>query len=129
MNCPEKFKVKNLASRKGARIKERRQDSADGGRGRPPHHAFLGWAFPDKMNDSFWSKAFGCQADDCYELLLAFLKDRREILGVEAARFLGFDLEVVQPLLQRLVEAGVATATNQGGVWFYGWHEEAKPEK
>jgi len=81
------------------------------------------------MNDSFWSEAFGCQADDCYELLLAFLKDRREILGVEAARFLGFDLEVVQPLLQRLVEEGVALAEAQGNTWVYRWREPAQPEE
>jgi len=69
--------------------------------------------------NSFWSEACGCQADDCYELLLGFLKDRREILGWEAARFLGFDLEVIQPLLQRLVEEGAAAATGQGPACLY----------
>lgn len=78
--------------------------------------------------DSFWAKACGCQADDCYELLLAFLKDRREILGVEAARFLGFDLAVIQPLLQRLVEEGVAVAEDQSGTCFYRWREASPPE-
>lgn len=78
--------------------------------------------------DSFWAKACGCQADDCYELLLAFLKDHRAILGVEAARFLGFDLEVVQPLLQRLVEEGAALAEAQGGAWVYRWRADYQPQ-
>jgi len=62
------------------------------------------------MNPS-WSEAYGCQVDDCYELLKSFLQAQGDILGWEAARFLGFDLEVIQPLLQRLVEDGAAAAT------------------
>jgi len=77
--------------------------------------------------DSFWAKAHGCQADDCYELLKAFLQDRREILGAEAARFLGFDLEVIQPLLQRLKDEGVAVAEDQGCTGFYRWRKDSPP--
>lgn len=78
--------------------------------------------------DSFWIKAYGCQAADCYELLKTFLQDRREILGVEAARFLGFDLEVIQPLLLRLVEEGVAVAEDHGCTCFYRWREDSPPQ-
>jgi hypothetical protein len=77
--------------------------------------------------DSFWVKAHGCQADDCYELLRVFLEERQEILGVEAARFLGLDLEVIQPLLQRLVEEGVAVTAGQGSACFYRWQAAAPP--
>jgi hypothetical protein len=77
--------------------------------------------------DSFWAKAHGCQADDCYELLKAFLQAQGEILGVEAARFLGFDLEVIQPLLLRLVEEGVAVAEDQDGTCFYRWRAASPP--
>jgi hypothetical protein len=73
--------------------------------------------------DSFWARAHGCQTDDCYELLQAFLQDRQEILGVEAARFLGFGLEVIQPRLQRLVEEGVALAEDQGGTRYFRWRQ------
>jgi hypothetical protein len=79
--------------------------------------------------DSFWAKTYGCQAEDCYELLRALLQDRKEILGAEAARYLGFDLEVIQPLLQRLVEEGVAVATGQGATCFYRWHEASRAGK
>ncbi len=57
---------------------------------------------------SFWSEACGCQADDCYELLQSLLKARGGISGAAAARFLGVDLGAIQPLLQRLVDEGLA---------------------
>ena len=79
--------------------------------------------------DSFWAKNYGCQAEDCYDLLRGLLQDRKEILGVEAARFLGFDFEVIQPLLQRLVEEGLAVATGQGAAGFYRWQEASRAEK
>jgi len=79
--------------------------------------------------DSFWAKNYGCQAEDCYELLKALLKDRKEILGVEAARLLGFDLEVLQPLLQRLVEEGLAVANGQGAAGLYRRLEASRAEK
>jgi len=79
--------------------------------------------------DSFWAKNYGCLAEDCYELLKALLKDRKEILGVEAARLLGFDLEVLQPLLQRLVEEGLAVATGQGAAGLYRWLEASRAGK
>ena len=72
---------------------------------------------------SFWSEAYGCQEADCYELLKTLLQAREEILAVEAARFLGYDLEVIQPLLQRLVEEGVALVVGQGGAAFFRWRE------
>jgi hypothetical protein len=84
---------------------------------------------PASPMDSFWAKTYGCQAEDCYELLRAPLQDRKEILGAEAARYLGFDLEVIQPLLQRLVEEGVAVATGQGAACFYRWHEASRAGK
>ena len=74
--------------------------------------------------DSFWAKNYGCQAEDCYELLKALLQDRKEILGVEAARFLGFDLDVIQPLLQRL-----AVATGEGAACLYRRHEAFRAGK
>ncbi len=64
--------------------------------------------------DSFWAGACGCQADDGCELLKAFLKERREIFGAETARFLGCDLEVIQPLLTPRLEEGVAAASEPG---------------
>jgi hypothetical protein len=79
--------------------------------------------------DSFWAKNYGCQAEDCYELLKALLQDRKEILGVEAARFLGFDLDVIQPLLQRLVEEGLAVATGEGAACLYRRHEAFRAGK
>ena len=79
--------------------------------------------------DSFWAKNYGCLAEDCYELLKALLKDRKEILGVEAARLLGFDLEVLQPLFQRLVEEGLAVARGQDAAGLYRWLEAHRPEK
>ncbi len=75
--------------------------------------------------DSFWARAHGCQADDCFELLRAFLQERQEILAVEAARFLGLELEAVQPLLQRLVEEGLAEAPEQASAWVYRYREAA----
>ena len=72
---------------------------------------------------SFWSEAYGCQEADCYELLKTLLQAREEILAVEAARFLGYDLEVIQPLLQRLVEEGAAVTEDQGGAAIYRWRE------
>jgi hypothetical protein len=77
--------------------------------------------------NSFWSKAYGCQADDCYELLKTFLRDRGEILGAEAARFLGCDLDMIEPLLLRLVEEGAARAEGRGGACFYRWQEAPPP--
>jgi hypothetical protein len=79
--------------------------------------------------DSFWAKNYGCQAEDCYELLKALLEDRKEILGVEAARLLSFDLEVLQPLLQRLVEEGLAVATGPGTAGLYRRLEASRAEK
>ena len=76
---------------------------------------------------SFWSEAYGCQEADCYELLKTLLQAREEILAVEAARFLGYDLEVIQPLLQRLVEEGVALAVGQGSSCFYRWRANSPP--
>ncbi len=73
----------------------------------------------DNQLNSFWLKAYGRQADDCCELLQSFLEARGAISGAEAARFLGFDLEAIQPLLQRLVEEGVAMAAGQGGACLY----------
>jgi hypothetical protein len=72
---------------------------------------------------SFWAEAYGCQEADCYELLKTLLQARQEILAVEAARFLGYDPEVIQPLLQRLVEDGVAVTEDQNDGAFYHWRE------
>jgi hypothetical protein len=68
---------------------------------------------------AFWSEACGCQEADVYELLKTLLQARGEILAVEAARFLGCDFEVVQPLLQRLVEDGTAVVVGQGSAAVY----------
>jgi len=76
---------------------------------------------------SFWAEAYGCQEADCYELLKTLLQAREELLAAEAARFLGYDLEVIQPLLQRLVEDGVALAVGQGRAGFYRWRGNAQP--
>jgi hypothetical protein len=76
---------------------------------------------------SFWAEAYGCQEADCYELLKTLLQAREEILAAEAARFLGYDLEVIQPLLQRLVEDGTALAVGQGSSCFYRWRENSQP--
>jgi hypothetical protein len=76
---------------------------------------------------SFWAEAYGCQEADCYELLKTFLQAQEEILAVEAARFLGFDLEVIQPLLQRLVEEGAALAVGQGSSCLYRWRADSQP--
>lgn len=56
----------------------------------------------------YWSASFGCQADDYYESLKSLLAAQGEISGADAARFLNCDLELIQPLLVRLVEEGVA---------------------
>jgi len=76
---------------------------------------------------SFWAEAYGCQEADCYELLKTLLQAREEILAVEAARFLGYDLEVIQPLLQRLVEDGAALVVGQGSSCFYRWRANSQP--
>jgi hypothetical protein len=76
---------------------------------------------------SFWSEAYGCQEADCYELLKTLLQARQEILGSEAARFLGYDLDVIQPLLQRLVEDGAALVVGQGSSGFYRWRANSPP--
>ena len=76
---------------------------------------------------SFWSEAYGCQEADCYELLKALLQAREEILAAEAARFPGYDLEVIQPLLQRLVDDGSALAVGQGSSCFYRWQANSQP--
>ena len=76
--------------------------------------------------NSFWSEAYGCQADDGYELLKTLLQARGELLGVEAAHFLGCDLQAVQPLLQRLVEEGLAVAAGPGSAGVYRWQEPAQ---
>jgi len=70
---------------------------------------------------SFWSEACGCQEADCYELLKTLLQAREEIPAAEAARFLGYDLEVSRPLLQRLVADGTALAGGQGRACLYRW--------
>jgi hypothetical protein len=36
---------------------------------------------------------------------------------------------VIQPLLQRLVEEGLAMATGQGAAGFYRWQEASRAEK
>ena len=76
---------------------------------------------------SFWAEAYGCQEADCYELLKTLLQAREEILAVEAARFLGYDPEVIQPLLQRLVEEGVALTAGQGRAGCYRWRGDSQP--
>jgi hypothetical protein len=76
---------------------------------------------------SFWAEAYGCQEADCYELLKTLLQAREEILAAEAARFLGYDLEVIQPLLQRLVADGVALAVGQGRACLYRWRAHSQP--
>jgi hypothetical protein len=75
---------------------------------------------------SFWSEAYGCQEADCYELLKALLRAREEIVALEAARFLGYDLEVIQPLLQRLVDDGAALVVGQGSSGFYRWRTNSQ---
>ncbi|MBM4274771.1 MAG: hypothetical protein FJ134_09990 [Deltaproteobacteria bacterium] len=66
------------------------------------------------MSNSYWAHALGCQAEDYYEQLKAFLEARGEIYEDEAARFLNCDLEGILPLLQRLVEEGAAQPQGEG---------------
>jgi hypothetical protein len=68
---------------------------------------------------SYWAQAMGCQAEDYYEQLKSFLEARREIYADEAARFLGCDLETIEPLLRRLVEEGAACTPEEGRGDFY----------
>ena len=79
--------------------------------------------------DSFWAKAHGCQADDGYELLQAYLQAQGEILAAEAARFLGCDLEALLPLLQRLVDEGLAAPSGSGNAQIYRRQEHSPPLK
>ena len=75
--------------------------------------------------NSFWTKAYGCQADDCYELLQTLLQAQGEILEADAARFLGLEIELVRPLFQRLLEEGLAALASQSGAWVYRRPEPA----
>lgn len=54
-----------------------------------------------------------------------FWRPRGEILAAEAARFLGYDLEVIQPLLQRLVAERLARAMGPDQAGVYRWRKNS----